>query len=306
MIESLTDEQKELFPEYVDRYIKIGTNTKPIDVDLIRTCLHNIYPEEKNINIFVADSPYSAKLVLEHNLDFNVVFDANNEQQISFKDLQALPSNGKKIEYNIFYGQENSYWVAFYSFLNEVLKIDLSNDFFQMKKLIENSYWIFQKNESNLFIVSRRPKLIKLNDDRVIHNETGPAIEFQDGNKIYAWNGVVVPDHWIEEKDSLKPEEILKWENIEQRRCGCEIVGWHNILNKLNAVVIDEDPDPEIGVLLEVNLPDVGKEKFLKVLCGTGRTFALPVPPNMKTALEAQSWTWEIDSIDFIKPEVRT
>ena len=77
-------------------------------------------------------------------------------------------------------------------------------------------------------------------------------------------------------------------------------------MGKLDSVVVDEDGDPEIGTLLEVDLPDIGKEKFLKVLCGTGRTFALPVPPEMKTALEAQSWTWSIDEKDFFKPEIRT
>jgi len=81
---------------------------------------------------------------------------------------------------------------------------------------------------------------------------------------------------------------------------------WDKILDQLNAKVIDEDGDPEIGVLLEVTIPEIGKERFLKVKCGTGRYFALPVPPEMKTALEAQSWTWDLTSIDFKKPEIRT
>ena len=36
----------------------------------------------------------------------------------------------------------------------------------------------------------------------------------------------------------------------------------------------------------EVTIPDVGREKFLKVICGTGREFALPVPPDMTTPLK--------------------
>ena len=51
---------------------------------------------------------------------------------------------------------------------------------------------------------------------------------------------------------------------------------------------------------------DIGKEKFLRVLYGTKREFALPVPPDMKTALQAQSWTWGLDEKDFTIPEVRT
>ena len=65
--------------------------------------------------------------------------------------------------------------------------------------------------------------------------------------------------------------------NVEQRRAACELVGWVNILSQLNAKTIDIDDD-DIGTLLEVEIPDSGKEKFLQVKCGTGREFALPVP----------------------------
>jgi len=58
--------------------------------------------------------------------------------------------------------------------------------------------------------------------------------------------------------------------------------------------------------LLEVELPDIGKERFLRVLCGTGREFALPVPPDMTTALQAQSWTFGMVEFEFVKPEIRT
>jgi hypothetical protein len=77
-------------------------------------------------------------------------------------------------------------------------------------------------------------------------------------------------------------------------------------LKELDARTVDVDGDPEIGELLEVNLPDSGREKFLRVLCGTRREFALPVPNDMKTALEAQAWTWGMTPSEFIKPEIRT
>jgi hypothetical protein len=68
----------------------------------------------------------------------------------------------------------------------------------------------------------------------------------------------------------------------------------------LNAKRIDIDPDPQIGELLEVEMPEVGVERFLRVTCGTGRTFALPVPPTVTTALEANAWTYDIP-IDLLK-----
>ena len=98
----------------------------------------------------------------------------------------------------------------------------------------------------------------------------------------------------------------LGQENAELRRVACEIIGWDAILAQLGAKIIDEDGDPEIGTLVRVNLPDAPKEQFLRVQCGTKRQFALPVPPTMKTALEAQAWLWGMDKTDFIKPEIRT
>ena len=101
------------------------------------------------------------------------------------------------------------------------------------------------------------------------------------------------------------PADALKWPNIEQRRVACEMLGWDRILDVLNAVVINKDNDPEIGELVSVNIPDIGDEKFLRVRCGTGRNFALPVPPDMKTALEANAWTWGLEPNEY-RPEIRT
>ena len=96
----------------------------------------------------------------------------------------------------------------------------------------------------------------------------------------------------------------MKWSDLEQRRAACAIVGWHNILDQLNAVTIDANT-PEIGELLEVDIPDIGREKFLKVQCGTGRTFALPVPPEMTSAHEANAWTYGLTANEY-NPECRT
>jgi hypothetical protein len=124
---------------------------------------------------------------------------------------------------------------------------------------------------------------------------------------LYSWHGVSIPGEWIADRKSLTAKTALTWENIEQRRAAAEILGWVHILNELDATVIDADPDPEIGTLLEVELPDIGRERFLKVQCGTSRLFALPMPPHVNTALEAQSWSFGYDDVsEFFPPEIRT
>jgi hypothetical protein len=138
------------------------------------------------------------------------------------------------------------------------------------------------------------------------HCGDGPSHKWRDGWALYHWHGVVIPKEWVT-GNPPSPADALNWENIEQRRAACEIVGWSNILKQLKAKVIDEDSDAEIGTLLEVNIPDSGKERFLKVRCGTGReNIVLPVPKNMKTALAANAWTYGIDDLKSFKPEIRT
>ena len=140
---------------------------------------------------------------------------------------------------------------------------------------------------------------------RRLHCENGAAF-VSDVEDLYFWHGTMIPAEWITDRASLTPQVALTWENIEQRRAAIEIVGWDAILDRLNGRVIDADDDPEVGTLIEADIPDVGRERFLRVRCGTGRSFALPVPPNMRTALEAQAWTWGVDQKFFTKPEIRT
>jgi len=141
-------------------------------------------------------------------------------------------------------------------------------------------------------------------DQNRIHRETGPAIVWGDIRQCW-WHGTKVPSEWIEDTDNVDSKLALNHPNIEERRALCEILGWDKIIKQLNPVSIDKDEDPEIGELLEVDLPDSGKERFLKVLCGTGRTFVIPVPREMKTANQANASTYGLDITEF-NPEIRT
>jgi hypothetical protein len=105
----------------------------------------------------------------------------------------------------------------------------------------------------------------------------------------------------------LTPTIALKQSNVELRRAACEILGWANILRSLKAKTIDRDADSEIGELVEVKLPDLpAKAKFLCVRCGTGREFAIGIPPHITKALDAQAWMVGLERSEFVVPEVRT
>ena len=161
-------------------------------------------------------------------------------------------------------------------------------------------YWI----TPNSVICVDQPSL-HIADNR-LHREDGPAVEWPAGEAYYFWRGTSVPKEWIENRAGLTAKTALQWPNVEQRRAACEILGWHRVLSELKAKTIDKHDNPQVGELLEVSLPDAGKERFLRVLCGTNREFAIPVPKTMKTAIAAQAWTWGLSADEFQIPEVRT
>jgi len=201
-------------------------------------------------------------------------------------------------------GNQWSGWDAFLSFFKDVAKLPLDYSKYE--------HWLALAEHSGprivhkeFCIVTDRPSVLKVDDQNRPHCEDGPFCVWRDGTALYAWHGTYIPARWV---TTAKPTatEALTWPNIEQRRAACEIVGWAAILDQLSAKTIDKDGDPEIGELLEVNLPDIGRERFLKVRCGTGRTFALPVPLDMKTAIQANAWTYGLDPKDIFNLEVRT
>ena len=122
---------------------------------------------------------------------------------------------------------------------------------------------------------------------------------------MFVWHGTAVPEPWITAPETLHPLGALAWPNFQQRRAALEIIGWKRVLEALPARTIDADRDPAVGELVEADLPQIGPARFLKVRCGTGREFVLAVPRDLRTALEANAWTYALSS-DQYKLEVRT
>ena len=169
--------------------------------------------------------------------------------------------------------------------------------------LIRSCGWVWW--HENVLAISDRPHVINRDERGRLHCASGPSIAYRDGWALHHWHGTAIPEEWVTDR-KLTPAVALGQPNIELRRAACEILGWDHILTELSAKMIDRDGDPEIGELVEVALPQIGAAKFLRVRCGTGRQFAIGIPPHITKALDAQAWIIGLEPGDFIRPEVRS
>jgi len=284
-IESLTPEQEARFGEYVEKCIAIGTNTDPVDFEQAKSAMcksYRLVGLKEPTKFHVVDSPMAA-------IDLIQSIDPSKSRSDIFNEMC--------------YGSMDISWLSLYKFFIEVVGLDLEK-ITGLLELTNHTGWY--NAYEDIVVFQHRPEYIKFDEDNRLHCETGPAIRYRDGYSVYAWHGVRVPAEWIENKESLTAEVALTWENVEQRRCAAEILGWESVIKELNPTIIDSDPDPMIGDLLEVNIPDIGTERFIRVKCGTGRYFCLPVPPETKTALSGNSWTYGVEEDVLKQLEIRT
>ena len=225
---------------------------------------------------------------------------------------QVLEQVEDKVRCKSFYrhyrgGNLWSYGPAYVSFFRDVCgyKDEALESFALDEILTKSAGWTYWKR--NVFVVSDRPSAIHLDEEGRLHCETGPAIQYRDGWGVYAFRGTRIPAEWIEAPEKLTAQVALSWENIEQRRAACELLGWHKILDELNAKSIDKHDNPQVGELVEVQLPDLDRpSRYLRVRCGTGRDFAVGVPNDVTTALGAQAWLTGLPESLFVLPPVRS
>ena len=275
-ITKLTPEQEADMEIHTQQWLEIGLCTDRIDQD-------------KSIE--------AVKLMYEcAGLDTPTKFIFCDGPESGFRQAKDMGGNLS----NAIFGSQDASWIAFYDFFNK--HFGIAKEVAGLAAVAKSCGWVWTFEETA--IITDRPVICKFDEEKRLHNEHGPAVSYLDGFEIYSWHGTTIPKEWITE--GVDAQTAITWENIEQRRCACEILGWANIIKALGGVIINEDVDPYIGSLIEVDIPDIGKERFLRVLCGTSREFAIPVPPELQTALAAQAWMVGLDESDFNMPEFRT
>jgi len=156
-------------------------------------------------------------------------------------------------------------------------------------------------------MISDRPAVLKVDAQNRPHCEDGPFCEWRDGSQLWSWHGARIPARWIKDRAIIDPTEILREENVELRAAGAACIGWPRMLSALDYKIIDADPDPMHGELIELRLDGLPKPgRFLKATCPRNGEIVEGVPDNIRTVLEAQAWRVGLTPAEFSYPTVRT
>lgn len=137
-------------------------------------------------------------------------------------------------------------------------------------------------------IVSRWPTEVHW-QNRVLHNEGGPAVQFRDGFSIWAIEGVQVDEQIVMRPETQTIKQIEDAQNTEVRRIRLDRYGWPKYLRDSKSECRDTRRNDIEGTLEALYRTKSG-DKRLVVTCPTGRVFALGVPKDVKTCEQAQEW----------------
>ena len=171
-----------------------------------------------------------------------------------------------------------------------------------LRSLTEDCGWFFPFK--HICLACDRPLIFSVDNQQRLHAEGKPAVEFADGFKVYAHEGVILPETYGKLPPSdWRCEWLLSETNAELRRVLLQGIGYDRICQELQCKTIDSWQEYD---LLEIySEVDIEPISILKMTCpSTEKIHALRVPPNIISAREAIQWVnWGIDPPEF---EVQT
>ena len=300
-ITELTPEQTADLATTREKWLSIGLSTETIDREAAKVAVSHAYEcvglTPPKVFIFL-DSPQQGAIAAA--LLKGSKFGAQVRAQV-WDQVGAQVGDQVGVA---FYSQHEAGWLSWASYFHRVCNLPGAEKIEPLARIAANCGWVWFF--AGAVIITDRPRILRRDDQNRLHCEDGPALEYRDGFAIHAWHRTRIPAEWVEDRASLTAKIALTWPNVDQRAAACEILGWHNIINSMNARIIDADDDPQIGRLVEIDLPDHGPQKFIHARCGTGREIAVMADARATTILEAQAASYGLSASDFIIPEIRT
>jgi Leucine Rich repeats (2 copies) len=173
-----------------------------------------------------------------------------------------------------------------------------------LMRLLAECGWVFAFE--NVCIVCSRPTKLSLDREFRLHAVGESALEFADGCKLYAIDGVTLPEKYGEiHPQHWQSQWLLEEKNAGLKRILIQGIGYDRICQELEAIELDTWQE---YTLLKIDFEDDYDRNnntkplfLLKMTCpSTGFVHALRVTPEMTSAREAVRWVnWDIDRDEF-------
>jgi hypothetical protein len=323
-IKKLTPEQIALFPEYVEKWTKIGLSTEPADRKRAEAGVRLSYKTAglKPPRIVWCGSPLGNGLTREvvkkllTDPKFKEKFGASVRSSVrasvraSVRDSvwdSVRASVWDSVRDSVWdsvwasgYGQHDASWISFYYFFRQVCKLEKETEkLVGISEICQSAGWYLPYE--NICWISERHNILNRDAQGRLHSDGSPAVGYPDGLAIYAWHGVRVPESMgAVRSETWKPEWLLKEKNAEIRRVLIQGLGYGRILKALNAKKIDAWREYELVRISDS--VDVEPILLVSMKCpSTGFLHAHRVPPDMKTARNAIQWVnGGVDAEEFI------
>ena len=271
MLEHLTQAQERILVEVADEYIRALTEPDPYNPETVNGWLAVAYRccgLPKPDRVYVVDSPFAAYALAT---------------KMTSSDVTSLDGVGVC----------DSSWVARYDTFRRLgeLSDEEAADVMSLRGFLRCAWDHILLDECA--VVVRRPTVLSLDEDGLLHSAEGPALAWADGNEEYAHHGT-----WISRKIALEPRshnrsEYLGIANTEERRALCERAGWNWVAELLGATVADSWTDQVTGLSYELLAYDGGKllrKQSPKLKDGSQPWYVEPVHETLRTARAARKW----------------
>ena len=334
MITKLTPDQIARFPEFIEKWTRIGLSTEPADRPKAEAGIIAAYASASlpPPRIVWCGSPLSQGMTRAIVMDKKVgasVRDSVRDSVVDSVRASVVASVGASVRDSVGasvwasvrdsvgdsvwasvwasvvdsvwdsgYGQHDANWIGFYNFFRIVTHLESETaKLTGLQSVAESAGWYLPHAE--LCWISERHNRLNRNQQGRLHCDGGPAVEYPDGWKIFALNGVRVSEHFaVTPAEKIQLDQVLAERNVDIRRELIRKIGIERMLAKL--------PHKEIGTrgnyrLLDVRLSDeVPSAIYLKMLNPSVGTWHLEgVSPECKTVEQALNWrnsNWHTDA----------
>lgn len=272
ILETLTPDQEKLLDQVAKEYISDLVVSRDPDIAAINRWLdvvYGLYDMKRPARTEIAASPEAALKL-------------------------ATELTGEKQTEMDWCGTGDGGWVAFYDLFNRIgiLTAEESEEVLALREHGKGAWDSVLLDECA--IVIRRPVALRLDDDGNLHSNTGPCIEWADGEKDFAYHGTWVPERIVMAPKSFTRDEILAITNTEERRALGEIAGWQWIADQLGAKVVDKWYDRSRKLKYELLSYGTGQKLLRKqspsLKNGKQPIYVEPVHEDLKTAIAARKW----------------